>query len=172
MPRDTQMAKGSADKAAVQYQKALEANPSFVPARLALARLALRDEDFTAAEKHLSKAVADGGGTAEVHLDLGVAYRGLGQPDKARDAFARAVEACPDGPIRDALNRLCDLYALYQIELDRGYLQEHGRLTGPRCKAVTRAVNELCNELRGDAEALVDAFGIPDRVLRAPIALR
>jgi acyl-CoA oxidase len=88
------------------------------------------------------------------------------------EAFARAVEAAPEGPIRNALDRLCDLYALYQIECDRGYLQEHGRLTGPRCKAVTRAVNDLCNEVRGDAEALVDAFGIPDEVLRAPIGLR
>ncbi len=88
------------------------------------------------------------------------------------EAFAAAVEQCPEGPVRDALNRLCDLYALYHIELDRGYLQEHGRLTGPRCKAVTRAVNDLCNQVRGDAEALVDAFGIPDEVLRAPIGLR
>ena len=88
------------------------------------------------------------------------------------EAFAAAIERSPEGPIRDALNRLCDLHALYQIELDRGYLQEHGRLTGPRCKTVTRAVNDLCNQVRGDAEALVDAFGIPDQVLRAPIGLR
>jgi acyl-CoA oxidase len=87
------------------------------------------------------------------------------------EAFAAAVEACPEGPMRDALSSLCDLYALYQIELDRGYLQEHGRLTGPRCKAITRAVNDLCNGVRGDARSLVDAFGIPDQVLRAPIAL-
>jgi acyl-CoA oxidase len=88
------------------------------------------------------------------------------------EAFADAVNNVPEGPIQDALSRLCDLYALYQVELDRGYLQEHGRLTGPRCKAITREVNRLCDEVRGDAEALVDAFGIPDEVLRAPIALR
>jgi acyl-CoA oxidase len=88
------------------------------------------------------------------------------------EAFAAAIDACDNGPHKDALNRLCDLYALYHIELDRGYLQEHGRLTGPRCKAVTREVNRLCDDVRGDAEALVDAFGIPDRVLRAPIGLR
>ncbi len=87
------------------------------------------------------------------------------------EAFAAAVQDAPEGPIREALSRLCDLYALHLIESDRGYLQEHGRLTGPRCKAVTRAVNDLCNQLRGDAAALVDAFGIPDEVLRAPIAL-
>jgi acyl-CoA oxidase len=44
-------------------------------------------------------------------------------------------------------------------------------LTGPRCKAITRSVNDVCNDVRCDAEELVDAFGIPDEVLRAPIAL-
>ena len=92
---DVQMAKGSADKAAAQYQKALDANAGFVPARLALARLALKDEDYAAAEKHLSRAVADGGGTAEVHLDLGVAYRGLGQPDKALAEYDAAEKLQP-----------------------------------------------------------------------------
>jgi acyl-CoA oxidase len=88
------------------------------------------------------------------------------------EAFANAVDNAEPGPTRDALNKLCDLYALHAIESDRGYLQEHGRLTGPRCKAITREVNRLCDEVRGDAEALVDAFGIPDEVLRAPIGLR
>jgi acyl-CoA oxidase len=87
------------------------------------------------------------------------------------EAFAAAVEATEPGPVKAALDRLCDLYALHMIEQDRGYLQEHGRLTGPRCKAVTREVNRLCDEVRGDAAALVDAFGIPDQVLRAPIGL-
>jgi acyl-CoA oxidase len=87
------------------------------------------------------------------------------------EAFAAAVEQSPEGPIRDVVSRLCDLYALYHVELDRGYLQEHGRLTGARCKAVTREVNRLCDEVRGDGEALFDAFGIPDQVLRAQIGL-
>jgi len=88
------------------------------------------------------------------------------------EAFTAVVEASEDGPVKEALGRMSDLYALYAIEQDRGYLLEHGRLTGPRCKAVTREVNRLCDELRGDGEALVDAFGIPDEVLRAPIGLR
>ena len=92
---DVQLGKGSVDKAAAQYQKALDANAGFVPARLALARLALKDEDYAAAEKHLSRAVADGGGTAEVHLDLGVAYRGLGQPDKALAEYDAAEKLQP-----------------------------------------------------------------------------
>lgn len=92
---DVQLAKGAVDKAAAQYQKALDVQAGFVPARLALARLALKDEDFATAEKHLSRAMADGGGSAEVHLDLGVAYRGLGQPDKALAEYEAAEKLEP-----------------------------------------------------------------------------
>lgn len=48
-------------------------------------------------------------------------------------------------------------------------IRTHGRLAGPRCKAITREVNRLCNEARGVAGELVDALGIPDGVLGAPI---
>jgi acyl-CoA oxidase len=88
------------------------------------------------------------------------------------EAFAAAVERCEEGPARDALDRLCSLFALETVERERGFFQEHGRLTGPRCKAITREVNRLCNEVRGQAGTLVDAFGIPDAVLGAPIGLR
>jgi acyl-CoA oxidase len=88
------------------------------------------------------------------------------------EAFLGAIDRCEEGPVKDALSRLCSLYALHSIEVDRGWFQEHGRLTGPRCKAITREVNNLCNEVRGQAGTLVDGFGIPDAVLGAPIGLR
>jgi acyl-CoA oxidase len=87
------------------------------------------------------------------------------------NTFIRAVEASDD-QVRPALELLCDLYALHEIERERGFYQEHGRLSGPRCKAITREVNRLCNEVRGCAADLVDAFGIPDEILRAPIGMR
>jgi acyl-CoA oxidase len=88
------------------------------------------------------------------------------------EAFVAAIERCAEGPVKEALGRLCDLYALCNIETDRGWFQEHGRLSGPRCKAITREVNRLANDVRGQAGTLVDAFGIPDAVLGAPIGLR
>jgi acyl-CoA oxidase len=88
------------------------------------------------------------------------------------EAFAQAVAQISDDGSREALSLARDLYALYEIESDRAFFQEHGRLSGQRCKAVTREVNDLCNELRGIADGLVDAFGIPDQVLGAPIGLR
>jgi acyl-CoA oxidase len=87
------------------------------------------------------------------------------------EAFQAAVASCPDAALRPVLRRLCSLYALHEIESDRGFLLEHGRLSGPRSKAITREVNDLCNQVRGVAGRLVDAFGIPDAVLGAPIGL-
>lgn len=64
-----------------------------------------------------------------------------------------------------AVDKLRSLYALSTIEAARGYYQEHGRLSGSRSKAVVKAVNALCAELRPDARVLVDAFGVPENVL-------
>ncbi len=85
------------------------------------------------------------------------------------ESFSRAVDDCSDPEARAALERLCHLFALSEIEADRGWFQEHGRLSGERAKAVINAVNELVTDVRPDAVALVDAFGIPEQVL-APIA--
>jgi acyl-CoA oxidase len=87
------------------------------------------------------------------------------------ESFAGAIDRCEDDSLRGVLGLVCDLYALHQIESDRAFFQEHGRLTGPRCKAITREVNRLCNEVRMVAGDLVDSFGIPDQLLAAPIAV-
>jgi acyl-CoA oxidase len=81
------------------------------------------------------------------------------------EAFATAVERCERGDVRAVLDRLCSLYALSRIEAERGWYQEHGRLSSTRSKAVIRAVNELCAELRDDAGMLVEAFGVPEATL-------
>jgi acyl-CoA oxidase len=88
------------------------------------------------------------------------------------ESFCRAIDGCEDESLGGALGMVCDLYALSVIESERAFFQEHGRLTGPRCKAITREVNRLCNEVRFLSGELVDGFGIPDEVLRAPIGLR
>ena len=90
----------------------------------------------------------------------------------ALEALCEAIDACDDEPVKRALSLVCDLYALHSIEADNGLYQAHGRLGAPRCKQLTREVNGLCNRVMGHAELLVDALGIPDAVLRAPIGLR
>ena len=107
---------------------------------------------FNAAQDHVLTA-------ARVHVDRVVL-----------EAFVAGIEACADPAAREALSKVCDLYALANIEQDKGWFLEHGRLTPARAKAVTAQVNALCAELRPDAPALVEGFGIPVEWLAAPIA--
>src|SRR4051794_3980314 len=72
------------------------------------------------------------------------------------------LESFPEDP---AVDKLRSLYALHTIEAERGYYQEHGRLSAGRSKAVIKAVNTLCAELRPDVRDLVDAFGVPENAL-------
>ncbi|MER8062318.1 MULTISPECIES: acyl-CoA dehydrogenase [unclassified Streptomyces] len=84
------------------------------------------------------------------------------------EAFVDKVRALPEGAEKDALGLLCDLFALSAIEADRAWFMEHGRLTVQRSKAISREVNDLCRKVRPLAVGLVDAWGIPAPVLRAP----
>jgi len=81
------------------------------------------------------------------------------------EAFDAAVEECEDEDAREVLDRLCSLFALSRIEAERGWFQEHGRLSSPRSKAVIKAVNALCAEVAGDAARLVESFGVPEGAL-------
>lgn len=84
------------------------------------------------------------------------------------EAFVEKVASTPEGANHDTLNALCDLYALSAIEADRAWFMEHGRLTTQRSKAITREVGALCRRIRPVARELVDAFAVPEPLLRAP----
>jgi acyl-CoA oxidase len=76
------------------------------------------------------------------------------------EAFAAVAGRDP------VLDRLCSLYALSRIEAERGWYQEHGKLTGARSKTVIKTVNALLAEIRPHAGELVDAFGVPESCLQ------
>ena len=81
------------------------------------------------------------------------------------EAFNDQVEACTDPGTKTVLGKLCSLHALSVIEAERGFFQEHGRLSSPLSKAVVKTVNGLCAELRDHAGDLVEAFGVPETAL-------
>ena len=83
------------------------------------------------------------------------------------DAFVAKTRDLPEGDTEVALNLLCDLHALTTIEADRAWFMEHGRLTAARSKAIGREVNELCRKIRPLAVDLVDAFGVPEEMMRS-----
>ncbi len=84
------------------------------------------------------------------------------------EAFVAKTAALPDGDLKVALNLLCDLHALSTIEADRAWFMEHGRLSSTRSKAISREVGSLCRKVRPLAVDLVDAFGVPEEMLRSP----
>jgi acyl-CoA oxidase len=84
------------------------------------------------------------------------------------EAFVEKVRAMEEGDNKTALGLLCDLHALSVIEEDRAWFMEHGRLTTVRSKEISRRINSLCRRVRPLARDLVEAFGIPDEMLRAP----
>lgn len=86
------------------------------------------------------------------------------------EAFHEAVDAVEDAALRPVLEKLAALHGLATIEADRGWFLERGYLEGTKSRALCRQVEALCLELNPDAAALVDAFGIPDALLGAPIA--
>ncbi len=86
--------------------------------------------------------------------------------EEAHDAYTEMA----DGAAKDLLGRTLTLYALSSIEQDKAWFIEHGRLSTSRSRLVTATVNELCGELREHATDLVDALGIPDDLITAPIA--
>ena len=92
---DVQMAKGSPDKAIAQYQKALEVKAGLRPRAARPGAAGAEGRGLRCRREAPHPAVADGGGTAEVHLNLGVAYRGLGQVDKALAEYDAAEKLDP-----------------------------------------------------------------------------
>jgi acyl-CoA oxidase len=86
------------------------------------------------------------------------------------ERFVHALGDLTDSSLYPVLKRLCDLLALGHLHQARGWYLENGAMSGPQAKALRGLVSQLCIDLRKDAVALVDAFGIPDACLAAPIA--
>ena len=75
------------------------------------------------------------------------------------------------GDVAGLLEKVIVLYAAHTIESHAAWYMESGYISGQKSKAVRKLVDFLCAELRPEAGVLVDGFGIPDKLLGAPIAL-
>jgi acyl-CoA oxidase len=87
------------------------------------------------------------------------------------EQFQMAIQSIKEKKCKEILVKLCQLYALSQIERNKGWYLEDGYMEGTKTKAIRKMVNQLCWEIRPDAVSLVEAFGIPKSCLAAPIAL-
>ena len=87
------------------------------------------------------------------------------------EAFVQGVSSVTDPSLQRPLKLLRNLFAITHLEAHRGWYLEN-RFMNPRdSRRLSWLIDKLCNELRSEAVALVDSFGIPDKCLAAPIAL-
>jgi acyl-CoA oxidase len=99
-------------------------------------------------------------------LALGKAYSvGL-----AYDAYMEFCAKIGNEEHRALFEKLGTLCALYEIRKDAEWYLEQGYLGSTKSKAIRQRVERLCTELRPHIGVLVDAFGIPEHCMTAPIA--
>ena len=87
------------------------------------------------------------------------------------EQFIFQVERTENTGCKTVLKKLCDLFALSQLDKNKGWYLEQGYMEGVKTKAIRKLVNQLCWDIRQEAVPLVNAFNIPDQCLAAPIAL-
>ncbi len=87
------------------------------------------------------------------------------------EQFMLQIDRTKDAGCKAVLKRLCDLFALSQIEKNKGWYLESGYMEGVKTKAIRKLMNQLCWDVRQEAVPLVNAFNIPDVCLAAPIAV-
>jgi acyl-CoA oxidase len=126
---------------------------------------------LTAAARRLKSYIDDGMDSFEAfnqcqhHLvQVGLAY-----VDRIiLQQFLLEINKTGDEGCKTVLKKLCDLFALSQIEKHKGWYLENGYMEGVKSKAIRKMVDKLCSEVRQEAVPLVDAFKIPKSCL-API---
>jgi len=131
------------------------------------------DHMLQSAGQRLKRRIEDGMEPFDAFVDVQDHLVQLAHAEAERvvlDRFVDAVRAVDDDELQRTLTALRRLFALSRIETDLDWFLEAGYVTSTKAKAIRGAVNELCDDVRPQAEALVDAFAIPDSCLAAPIA--
>lgn len=82
------------------------------------------------------------------------------------EAFREGVARAPNPGLSEALGTTCALFALSRIEAHRGWYLEAGYMEPAKTRAIRGRVNALSGEVREIAPLLVDAFGIPEALVR------
>lgn len=89
---------GNKPAATQSLLEAVKLDPNLVPALVYLATVYLEDRNYTDMVPLLETARDQDPENPNVHLNLGIAYRGLGQFDDAKQAYATAQELAPEDP--------------------------------------------------------------------------
>lgn len=85
------------------------------------------------------------------------------------DEFLAKLDSLPDSPEKTALQQMQQIFALDAIHRDRGWYLENDYLSGEKSKAIRKVLAKLYRQLRPQAQAYVQAFGIPAVLRNAEI---
>ncbi len=87
------------------------------------------------------------------------------------EEFQAKLSTIDHGLENTILTDLYLLYALHTIEKNKGWYLEQDYLEYSKTKAIRRMVDRTCASVRQNCQVIVDAFGIPNSLLGAPIAI-
>lgn len=170
----------TAARAAPAVQARMRATPPSIRSAAALLDLPTLQALFTAREgrllTQLTRRMAGLRGGDEVYdvwmkaeSDLVQATATAYAEREVLDACARAIASAPRS-LATVLTQLTLLYALRRVEVDIAQVLSEGLLPVEAARWVPDHVRVLCRELGGGSLQLVEAFGIPDALVSAPIA--
>ncbi|EIE21705.1 long-chain acyl-CoA oxidase [Coccomyxa subellipsoidea C-169] len=86
------------------------------------------------------------------------------------ERFLDGVNNCPDADCKKSLKVMAEVFALQRIQADVMFRNDD-YVAAEKVKAIGRLLERLRAEIRAQAVPLVDAFNIPDHILRSPIGL-
>jgi tetratricopeptide (TPR) repeat protein len=163
------------DEAEPRYRRAMEVDPECAAAFVGLGKIALARRDHAAAVDHLETARRLDPQATEMNYPLGLAYRGLGERDKALaflEARGKRVAALPD-PI---LAEVHDLAGGWRIHLNRGATLFQAGLHEAALAEYRRAVEAAPDEATavtnlGSALAKLGRVDEAERAFRRSVAL-
>lgn len=110
----------------------------------------------------------------ESNMDLVVDLGWASVDNESYTIFLEELASVPH-EWKTIMEKLCMLYGLHRIEAGMATYLEQGAFPGQAVASIRHAINNLCTYfISSDATialSLCDAFGIPDHLLQAPIAV-
>jgi len=81
------------------------------------------------------------------------------------EQFIEKLNTIEESREKEILTKVYQLYAIHQIDINKGWFLENDYMEGRKSKAIRSLLSDLCAEVREYALDLVDAFQIPKSCL-------
>ncbi|MBQ9394877.1 MAG: tetratricopeptide repeat protein [Proteobacteria bacterium] len=128
------LAEGEVSMGNSEFKKAVEADPTNVPAMLNVAGIAVNVQDYQLAYDLYNKVLALEPNNVEAYLSKGVAARGLGNTDEAETIYRDIIAKYPDYP--QAQFNLIILYQEYYQKTDEARQMYVDFTNDPKANAI------------------------------------